>query len=149
MLPDVWNLRRQRCFNALAKALAASKARNGFRIVHFVVIGNHLHLIVEAADEQRLTAGLRGLAVWMARRLNAVMRRRGQVFADRYHAHQLRSLAEARNAIRYVVDNYDVHARRVGKIVPSAGPDQYSSAGRYGRDLVSAPTTWLLQRASK
>src|SRR5439155_25675938 len=76
------------------------------------------HLVVEAADEVGLARGLQGFAVWTARRLNAVMNSRGTVFADRYHAHQLRSLAEARDAIRYVVENYDEHARRRGEAAP-------------------------------
>jgi putative transposase len=90
MLRHVWNLRSRRCFTAIATTLSRFRDREGFRIVHFSVQGNHLHLVVETHDEVRLARGLQGFAVWMARRLNAVMRRRGKVFADRYHAHQLR-----------------------------------------------------------
>src|SRR5438132_1004865 len=112
MLPHVWQLRSRRCFRAIAAALVRSRASEGFRIVHFSVQGNHLHLIVEASDEVHLARGLQGFGAWMARRLNAVMRRSGKVFADRYHAHQLRSVAETRNAVRYAMMNYDEHARR-------------------------------------
>lgn len=148
MLPQVWNLRSRRCFDAIAAMLSRSRHREGFRIVHFSVQGNHFHLVVEANDEVCLARGLQGFAAWTARRLNAVMRRKGKVFADRYHAHQLRSLAEARNAVRYAVHNYDEHARRRGVTASFIEPDPYSSEGNTARPLVASATAWLLRRAS-
>jgi len=147
MLPHVWNLRSRRCFTAIATTLLRFRDREGFRIIHFSVQGNHLHLIVEATDEGRLSRGLQGLAVWLGRRLNAVMGRRGRVFADRYHAHHLRSVAEARNAVRYVLGNFDEHARRRGETVRYTNPDPYSSAQAEGAALVSGAATWLLRAA--
>ena len=47
---EVWNLRSQRCFQALRSALAKGCNRFGFRLVHFSVQGNHMHFIVEAID---------------------------------------------------------------------------------------------------
>ena len=96
----------------------------------------------------RLARGLQGFAAWTARRLNAVMRRSGKVFADRYHAHQLRSIAEAQNAVRYAVMNYDEHARRRGEFFDFSEPDPYSSADAESENLVSAARTWLLRRAT-
>ena len=148
MLPHVWNLRSQRCFTAIALTLVRIRDREGFRVVHFSVQGNHVHLIIEATGEVRLSRGLQGLAVWMARRLNAVMRRKGKVFADRYHVHQLRSVAEVRNAVRYVVGNFTEHARRRGETVRSTGPDPYSSARAQEPPLVSSAATWLLRTAA-
>ena len=37
----------------------------------------------------------------MAKALNRLMQRRGRVFADRYHAHQLRTVGEVRAALNY------------------------------------------------
>jgi hypothetical protein len=70
------------------------------------------------------------------------------VFADRYHAHQLRSLAEARNAIRYVLGNFDEHARRRGETITCSEPDPYSSANAQEPALVSDAATWLLRAAA-
>jgi hypothetical protein len=50
----------------------------------------------------------------IARGLNAMMGRTGPVFEDRYHAHVLRTPAEVRNALRYVLGNYSSHAARRG-----------------------------------
>ena len=50
----------------------------------------------------------------MARALNKVMRRNGTVFADRYYAHILKTPTEAARAVRYVLENWRVHAERGG-----------------------------------
>ena len=83
---EVWNLRSHRCFRALKRAFVEGCDRFGFRVVHFSVQGNHIHLIVEAPDAVGLGRAMKGLEVRMARALNKVMSRRGPVFADRYHA---------------------------------------------------------------
>src|SRR3954451_12417129 len=125
--PEVWNLRSHRCFRALRRAFAGGCARFGVHLVHFSVQGNHLHMIVEAPDAESLARAMKGLEVRMARALNRVMRRRGPVFADRYHAHLLRSPREAANAVRYVLENWAVHAERDGQPTPQ-GIDPYCSA---------------------
>jgi REP element-mobilizing transposase RayT len=69
VLPHVWNLRSRRAFRAIGRAFACSKDRDGFRLVHFSVQGNHLHLIAEARDAQRLARGMQGLATRAAANL--------------------------------------------------------------------------------
>src|SRR3954468_15265979 len=83
----VWNLRTRRCFRVLERAMYAGAARFGFRLVHYSVMGNHVHLLVEAPDRGALARGMKGLGVRIARALNRVMGRRGAVLGDRYHAH--------------------------------------------------------------
>ncbi|TMA19892.1 MAG: hypothetical protein E6J84_03315 [Deltaproteobacteria bacterium] len=95
---EVWNLRTHRCFRALRYAFERGCARFGFRLIDFSVQGSHIHFIVEAPDQLALTRAMKGLEVRMARALNRVMQRRGAAFADRYHAHLLRTPTEARHA---------------------------------------------------
>ena len=63
--------------------------RDGFRVVHFSVQHNHVHLIVEADSRRALSDGLRARFARVARELNIVMGVRGQRFGDRYHEHVL------------------------------------------------------------
>jgi putative transposase len=130
----------------LSEAFAKGCDRLGFRLVHFSVQGNHLHLVVEAPDEVRLARGLQGLAVRIARRLNRLMGRTGKVFADRYHSHVLRAPAEVARAVAYVLGNFLVHALRRGEQVDATVTDGYSSAAvvETGPPLVVPPRTWLL-----
>ncbi len=143
--PEIWNLRTHRCFRALQRAFARGCERFGFRLVHFSVQRNHIHAIVEAPDAKSLGRAMKGLAVRMARALNKVMGRTGAVFADRYHAHLIRSVREATNAVEYVLENWRKH-------LPDAPPknivrfDPYCSASWYEHapPLVAMPEYWIL-----
>lgn len=133
MAPTVWNLRSARSWKALAPAIYGS-AREGFRIVHFAIMGNHIHLLVEAADQIRLARGMQGLGVRIAVRMNRLMRnRRDRVVGDRYHARILRTPSEVRGVRRYLVTNAEKH-------YGARGPDPYIS-----RHPVALPHTWLLR----
>jgi REP element-mobilizing transposase RayT len=154
----VWNLRSERSYRIVHAALRAARRRPGFRVVHFSVQGNHVHLIAEADGARAFALGVRALSIRLARRLNAMMGRSGPVLADRYHAHVLRTPAEIRNAVRYVLGNFESHAARRGEPKSTKGwVDPYSSAaGRAPREaqgslFVEAATdpagTWLLRRA--
>jgi putative transposase len=81
-----------------------------FRVVEFNVLSNHVHLICEADDAMTLARGVQGLAIRLARRLNTALIRKGKLFGPRYHAVALRSPAQVRNTLRYVLLNRKHHA---------------------------------------
>ena len=95
------------------RAITSSHARRqtSFRITHFSIQSNHVHLIVEAGGKLALSRGLRGLGIWLARRVNERLGRRGRVLADRYHLRELTTPLAVRNAIVYVLQNHVHHAR--------------------------------------
>lgn len=146
VLPHVWNLRSRRCFSRIADCFLRGADRFGLRLVHFSVQGNHLHLIVEAEDEHSLARGMQGLGVRIAKALNRLMRRKGAVFADNYHARQLRSPTQVANALAYVVTNFRHHFPGEAMRLPPGEPDRFTSAWREtGRDPPVVPArTWLL-----
>ena len=80
-----------------------------FRITHFSVQEDHLHLIVEADGPGPLSSGAIGLSVRVAAGVNRVLGRRGRVCGDRYHARALTTPREVRNAIVYVLMNVKKH----------------------------------------
>lgn len=154
----VWNLRSQRSYRILDAAIRAARSEL-FRVVHFSVQGNHLHLIVEANGPGALASGMRSVSIRIARGLNRMMGRRGPVLADRYDAHVLRTPAEVRNAVRYVLGNFESHAARRGERTSKKGwVDPFSSAAsKPPRDvqlaLFTQPATsgargWLLRNAA-
>jgi REP element-mobilizing transposase RayT len=138
-----WNLRSQRCFAPVRAALAAVRRRPDFRVVHFSVQHNHLHLVTEAESRRAMSNGLRALLIRVARGLNRVMRTRGKRFADRYHEHVLATPTEVRNALRYVVGNRFVHLARWGTPAGDGATDEFSSL--VAADLVTPPMAWLLR----
>ena len=90
--------------------------------MHASLQGDHLHLIAEAADRDALTRAMRGLTTRVAKALNKLWRRKGQVFADRFHDRVLRNPWQVFNALRYVLTNGRKHRSWIGR-----GPDPCSS----------------------
>ena len=82
----------------------------GFRIVEFNVLGNHIHLLTEADGKTALAAGVAGLEIRIAQRVNAKLGRRGKLFPQRYHARCLKTPREVRNVLAYVLLNRKHHA---------------------------------------
>jgi putative transposase len=134
----VFNLRSRRCFSVLARAFAAAAERFGVSIVQFSVKGNHVHLVVEAESNEALARAMKGFSVRVARGLNRLMRRRGRVMGDRYHARVLRTPTEARRAVRYVRENGVKHGTAARAL-----DDAYASHAATV-DL-PMPHTWLLR----
>ncbi len=131
---DVPSLRKRAVMELLRQALAAGGSRATFRLVHYSVQGNHLHLVVEAHDKLALSRGMQGLAVRIARAVNTAAGRKGRVFADHYFARELRTPTEVRRAVRYVLDNRLHHGaglRPQTDTCASTAP-------------VAEPRTWLL-----
>ncbi|MCB9869284.1 MAG: transposase [Planctomycetes bacterium] len=109
------SLRSQGVHGVLCTAFAMGCDRNGFRLVHYSVQGNHLHMIVEATNRVCLSRGMQGLLVRVARALNRLWRRAGKVFADRYHDRILRTPREVRHALAYVLNNARRHGVRLAR----------------------------------
>jgi len=129
--------------NALAEGQKAA-----FRVVHFSVQSNHLHLIVEASDRESLSRGMQGLTVRMARAVNRAMNAKGSVFLDRYHAHELKTPRETRAALLYVLQNWAKHGSG-GAYDPLSSALWFDGWTRppiaEAPSIVAAPRTWLVK----
>ena len=108
------------------------------RLVEFSVMGEHLHLIVEADDHLCLSRGMQGLDIRVARALNRLLQRSGPLFADHYHSRLLHSPTELVTAIRYVLTNAEHH-------FGDAGVDPCCSSAFESRPALAEPLGWLLQ----
>jgi REP element-mobilizing transposase RayT len=145
------SLRQRRSHRVLQDAMRARRERLGLRLVQYSVQSNHVHLVVEADGRESLSRGMQGLTVRMARALNRAWTRAGKVFADRHHAHALRTPREVRNALAYVLQNARKHgARLVEAIDPfSSGVWFDGWVDRPVRDDRDSPVTpartWLLR----
>jgi putative transposase len=170
---------RQQLVHALILRVLRDQRRRAygttFQIVHFSIQSNHLHMIVEADDgptpqallEERkerrrnpLRSGVSGFVIAFAKRLNAMFKRKGKVWDDRYHRHDLQSPHEVKTSVRYVINNFRKH----GHLTFGTGAfDYYSSAQHFdgwSEPLFSqfsepepwtetAPRTWLLAQGWK
>jgi putative transposase len=111
--------------------------RRSFRLVKFSVLGNHLHLIVEADDSVALSRGMQSLNTRLARALNKLLGRDGTLFDDHYHSHLLKSPTEVARALAYVETNARKHYGRIEL-------DYFSSDHAEWSALLVLPVSWLL-----
>src|SRR3984885_10820517 len=141
------SLRSARVFPAVRRALSASH-KAAFRVVHFSVQTDHVHLVVEGDAPVALVRGVQGLAVRCAKPLNRALGRRGRVWSSRYHARALRTPTEARRGLVYVLLNFRKHLRAAPGVDPRSsgawfgGWRQARHASRDPSPVVS-PRTWL------
>jgi REP-associated tyrosine transposase len=147
-------LRAERPFRAVREGIAEASSA-GFRVVHFSVQPDHVHLIVEARDARSLSSGMRGLAIRVARKVNRRVGRRGPLWGDRWYGRALGTPREVRTAIVYVLANVKKHVHGYVGIVDgcSSAPwfDGFGdvsparlAALRVGAGPpVRAPRTWL------
>jgi REP element-mobilizing transposase RayT len=93
----------------LRHSTQGSSSQREFRVVHFSVQANHVHLIVEASDAVTLARGVRGLEISLARRVNRLVFRRGRFWEDRWHGRDLTSPRAVRHVLVCVLSNVHKH----------------------------------------
>jgi REP element-mobilizing transposase RayT len=155
VLPGLPSLRWLPAARAVGETIRATTGRNarrgtGFRIVHFSIQSDHVHMLVEAGSKTTLARGLAGLAIALARRVNGVMDRRGKLFAERYHARALFNPRAVRNAIVYVLLNH-LHHRPDRRWVDPCSSGRWFTGWKTPVPVPSTPSpvadplTWLLR----
>ncbi len=157
------SLRRAKLVHEVERSFAKACDRGDFRLVHYSIQGDHVHLIVEAHGFDALGRGMKSLGARLARAVNRVFSRTGPVLKDRYHHVVLKTPTQVRNALRYVLLNGQKHARRrdaVVRIDPASSGRWFEgwkrtarnrdllaeARGRLGGHLraIADPHTWLL-----
>lgn len=146
-----FSLRASAVFGAIRSALNRASSRGQFRVVHFSIQTDHLHLIVEADDASALTSGMRGLTTRLALAINRALGHRGRVLADRYHARALTTPKAVRAALVYVLANSRKHLRVRSGLDPCSSARSFDGfADRPPESVPEStslppPRTWLLR----
>jgi len=144
--PGLPSLRAARVVQRVEQSFRLGCSREDFRLVHYSLQRDHLHLLVEAADGRSLGRGVRSLLIRVTRAANAIWGRRGAVIGDRYHHRRLATPHEVHNALAYVFHNAHKHLNLTvrGWVDPA-------SSGRWFWDLarevpaVAPARYWLLR----
>jgi REP element-mobilizing transposase RayT len=109
-LPNFRSERVHRMLRGILERQTQRRYRDHFQVVHYSIQSNHLHLIVESMDARAMRAGVSGLVIAFAKRLNDLLERRtGKVWGDRYHSRELMTPSEVRRALVYVLQNVRKH----------------------------------------
>ena len=125
---DVPSLRRKAFLVELRRSFRKACERGSFRVVHYSVQRDHLHLLVEAAGKEALGNGMRSIGPRIARAVNRVFGRTGNVLVGRYHLRVLKTPREVRNALRYVLLNSRRHWWKQHQTAPPVRLDEGSSS---------------------
>jgi REP element-mobilizing transposase RayT len=156
------SLRRGRFVAELRGTLRRGCERGDFRVVHYSVQADHVHLLVESAGRSALACGMKSIGARLARAVQRAFALEGPVLDGRYHLRVLRTPREVRNAIAYVLLNARHHLlkrfqgspRRPSSVVLDAASsarwfDGWASAvprivtGPADEPEVARPHTWL------
>ena len=127
---DVPGLRTKRLVREFRRSLAKACERGRFRVVHYSIQRNHVHLLVEAQGKKELASGMKSVGARSARAVNRVFSRSGPVLDGRFHHHVLRTPREVRSALAYVLLNVRKHWVQARKGTPPVRLDEASS-GRW------------------
>lgn len=112
-------LSKQRARDAVGKALqidrdegrdASRVDSEDFRVVHFRVSDDRIHVIVEAKGGGALARGMQGLGIRLAKRINAGIKGEGRIWSQRYEAKELETPEDARAALELVLHTKDTKA---------------------------------------
>ena len=154
------SLRKRSMHRALRAATIAVAMRElhvdevdgAFRIVHISIQRNHIHLLVEADNKRALTRGMQSFITSAAKHINAAFssqrklahRRRGPVFADRYHQEVIKSPTQARRTLAYVLNNWRKHREDRASFTKKWTIDPFSTAWIFGgwKELEHDLTLW-------
>ena len=120
-------LRQRRGYQIVRNALARANRFEGAWICEVSIQHNHVHAIVEAGDRDALSKLMRSFAISLAKNVNHRWGRRGAVLEDRYHAVTLRTPAQVRAALAYVLGNWRRHGEDLRVPGPRRRTDRYSS----------------------
>ncbi len=153
--PDVPSLRSVKVVREVERSFRQACDQRRFRVVHYSLQSNHVHLLVEAGGARDLGRGMKSIGARLARAVNRVCSRKGPVLLDRFHHRVLKTPREVRNALAYVLLNARRHAGRLARTMGTVDP---ASSGRWfdgwKRRIASVrepagvaePHTWLLRR---
>jgi REP element-mobilizing transposase RayT len=120
------------CAEALCQLICAERGR-AYLLHAFVVMPDHYHLLITLLDDHRLPSVVGRINSLAARRVNALVGRRGPIWSRRFYDHVVRNHEDLRECLGYIHDN-----PRASGLVPAA-PDYLYSSASFFEDL---PSPW-------
>ncbi len=136
------NLRTEAFRRKFVESLGAA-GRFGLHVLHYAILSNHIHLIVEAPNNKCLGAGMRSLCGRISRIVRAGSNQSisGSVFVCRYFMKVVQSPRQMRALLEYVLLNKAKHQNAIEHV------DSFSSgyAFRHWNQLLRRRITGLIR----
>ena len=141
------SLRAPRLLREFESSVRKTRERKDFRVTHYSIQRDHVHLLVEAEDAAALSRGMKGVAARLARAVNRVFGRSGPVLDGRYHHRALGTPREVRAALAYVLLNSRKHAGERARAAAASARLDPASSGRWFEGWARAPEPALVPPA--
>jgi hypothetical protein len=132
-------MRQHRGYQVVRRAVGVANRFGGAWICEVSIQHGHVHLIVEAKDQDALARAMRSFAIGVAKNVNRRWRRRGAVIGDRYHVVMLRTPTHVRRALAYVLGNWRRHGEDLRIEGPRRMTDRYSTGPQFDGWNVAVP----------
>ena len=129
------NLRSKTGARLVKKCILGARDK-GIRVSHFAILSNHVHLYVEGKNSSTLQSSMRsfmtifalGIRAWaVSEKLNSKKIKHLGLFRGRYHVEVLKTPAQVKNALKYVLSNPCKHFKK------SLYIDKYCSLAAFPR----------------
>lgn len=156
-------LRNLRCgviHEQLKKGFLGAK-KFGFRVVHYSLEGNHVHIFAEVDDKDALAKGMMSFGSSFGKAIRKFNGGTGPVFMGRYHVRVLKNPTQTKQALAYVLFNRakhtkwhpeineyssNVHFKEWDKLLGKKRGPVYKGYAGLNRELpsyLSPPRSWL------
>ncbi|MEI8348179.1 MAG: transposase [Pseudomonadota bacterium] len=164
--PHVPPCRRKNILLIFKKAVLKGRLM-GLKVIHFSLMNNHLHLLIETENKKALAKALQSFAISFTKRLkNFNGLKKTPIFKERYFCHILKSLREVKHAIHYILMNgkkaglsrYDIDpyssAINLRSLCPKLFPEldfnlprvYFSKITDFWQGALSPPSFWILRK---
>jgi putative transposase len=115
--PGLATLRRKHILKAFQRCAARAKHFE-MHVIHFSLISNHIHMLVEARDKKALEQGMRSLASRMGKLVAFCSNKKGPVFKGRYHLSVIKNPTQMKRSLYYVLLNQAKHSKMLEHMDP-------------------------------
>jgi REP element-mobilizing transposase RayT len=133
---------RTRKMKAKFEECGRESKKFGFHVLQFSLLLNHIHVLIEAKNNEALSKGMKSLGGRMGKALRAEIGGKGSVFNGRYHLRVLNNPTQTKNAMAYVLLNHSNHEKEVPRI------DFYSSARHFFEWKALVGRKWSMRFAA-
>ena len=109
------DIQNKRILKALHYAIKRARLKE-LKVIHYTLEYNHVHLLVESADNSVLHRGMQAFGITIAKAINKIKRTKGNVYKNRYHLRIINSPKQLKNVLHYIFCNGIKHKRTKSKI---------------------------------
>jgi REP element-mobilizing transposase RayT len=98
------NLKNKIILSILKKSIMNAR-KMGLRVIHYSLEYDHVHLLVEAADNFILGKGMQAFGITFSKALNRLRKIKGTVYKHRYHFRKIVGARQLKNVLNYIFSN--------------------------------------------